>query len=177
MTTLTKLYAELPELAQATIQRILQECDKSKTTSTFVLDIAAKRVLPVLAKVNPGNELIQCSLVSGKPLDLREMVLNDSPNSRLLFLMPLDWNCAQSRAKVWESLDAHIHHIYPVSTRIDYLKNGIPMSKCQKTINGVPQFDKNGKPIRNSGRQCYDAVFDIRLGKAQSASTLIFKYV
>ena len=104
-------------------------------------------------------------------------LLNDSPNSRLLFLMPLDWNCAQSRAKAWESLDAHIHHIYPVSTRIDYLKNGIPMSKCQKTINGVPQFDKNGKPIRNSGRQCYDAVFDIRLGKAQSASTLIFKYV
>lgn len=26
-------------------------------------------------------------------------------------------------------------------------------------------------------RKCYDAVFDIRLGKAQSPSTLIFKYV
>jgi len=101
-------------------------------------------------------------------------LLNDSPNSRLLFLMPLDWNCSQGRSKAWESLDAHIRHVYPIADRIDYLKEGIPMSKCQKTIQGVPQF-KNGKPVMNSGRQCYDAVFDIRLGKNHSASTLIYK--
>jgi hypothetical protein len=101
-------------------------------------------------------------------------LLNDSPNSRLLFLMPLDWNCSQARSKAWDALDAHICHIYPIADRIDYLKEGIPMSKCQKIINGVSQF-KNGKPVMNSGRQCYDAVFDIRLGKDCSASTLIFK--
>jgi hypothetical protein len=90
MTTLTKLYAELPELAQATIQRILQECAKSKTTSNFVLDIAKKRVLPVLAKVNP-NELIQCSLVSGKLLDLREMDLDWTTTSDLLSAEKASW--------------------------------------------------------------------------------------
>jgi hypothetical protein len=88
--------------------------------------------------------------------------------------MPLDWNCSQGRAKAWESLNAHIHHIYPIADRVDYLKEGIPMSKCQKIINGLPQF-KNGKPVMNSGRQCYDAVFDIRLGKDCSASNLIYK--
>ena len=91
MTTLTKLYAELPELAQVTIQRILQECNKSKTTSNFVLDIAKKRVLPVLAKVNPGNELIQCSLVSGEPLDVREMDLDWVTASDLLSAEKASW--------------------------------------------------------------------------------------
>ena len=101
-------------------------------------------------------------------------LLNDSPNSRLLFLMPLDWNCSQSRAKAWESLDAHIHHVHPVADRVDYLKDGILMSKQQKILNGVPQF-KNGKPVMNSGRQCYDAVFDIRPKCLGSVQTLIFK--
>lgn len=101
-------------------------------------------------------------------------LLNGNSNSRLLFLMPLDWNCSQSRAKAWDTLDAHIHHIYPIADRVDYLKEGIPMSKCQKIIQGVPQF-KNGKALMNSGRQCYDAIFDIRLGKQNSASTLIYK--
>jgi hypothetical protein len=101
-------------------------------------------------------------------------LLNDNPNSRLLFLMPLDWNCSQGKSKAWDALDAHIHHIYPIADRVDYLKEGIPMSKCQKIINGVRQF-KNGKALMNSGRQCYDAVFDIRLGKNHSVSTLIYK--
>jgi hypothetical protein len=91
MTTLTKLYAELPELAQATIQRILQECNKSKTTSNFVLDIAKNRVLPVLAKVNPGNELIQKTLVNGKPLDVREMDLDWTTTSDLLSAEKASW--------------------------------------------------------------------------------------
>jgi hypothetical protein len=119
---------------------------------------------------NPPFSL--CVEAVAKSLEL----LNDSPNSRLLFLMPLDWNCSQSRAKAWESLNAHIHHVYPVADRVDYLKDGIPMSKQQKILNGIPQF-KNGKPVMNGGRKCYDAVFDIRLSRNQSASTLIFKYV
>lgn len=117
---------------------------------------------------NPPFSL--CVEAVAKSLEL----LNDSPNSRLLFLMPLDWNCSQSRAKAWECLDAHIHHVYPIADRVDYLKDGIPMSKCQKVLNGVPQF-KNGKPVMNSGRQCYDAVFDIRPKYLGSVQTLIFK--
>lgn len=117
---------------------------------------------------NPPFSL--CVEAVAKSLEL----LNDSPNSRLLFLMPLDWNCSQGRAKAWESLDAHIHHVYPVADRVDYLKDSIPMSKQQKFIGGVPQF-KNGKPVMNSGRQCYDAIFDIRLSKQNSALTLIHK--
>ena len=98
----------------------------------------------------------------------------DNPDARLLFLMPLDWNCAQSRAKKWGKLDAHIHHVYRIAKRVDYLKEGIPMSQCQKIKDGVPQFDKNGKPIMNSGRQCYDAVFDIRPGKINPSTTFLY---
>lgn len=119
-----------------------------------------------LVITNPPFSL--CVEAVAKSLQL----LNDSPNSRLLFLMPLDWNCSQARSKAWDALDAHIHHIYPIADRVDYLKEGIPMSKQQKFLNGVPQF-KNGKPVMNSGRKCYDAVFDIRLGKNHSVSTLI----
>jgi hypothetical protein len=91
MTTLTEIYDRMPELARATIQRILGECDKSKTTSTFVLDIAAKRVLPVLAKVNPDNELIQSSLASGFPLDIRYMDLDWETTSDLLSAEKASW--------------------------------------------------------------------------------------
>jgi hypothetical protein len=111
-----------------------------------------------------------CVEAIAKSLEL----LNDCHNSRLLFLMPLDWNCSQKRAKDWGALNAHIHHVYPIADRVDYLKDGIFMSKKQKIVNGVPQF-KKGKPVMNSGRQCYDAVFDIRKGKKDLAQTLIFK--
>jgi hypothetical protein len=96
----------------------------------------------------------------------------DNPNSRLLFLIPLDTFASQGRSEKLKSLDAHIHHTHLIPKRIDYLKDGEPMSKCQKTINGIPQF-KNGKPIKNSGRQCYDAVFDIRLGKENPSTTFL----
>lgn len=98
---------------------------------------------------------------------------SDNPESRLLFLMPLDWNCAQSRAKEWNKLDAHIHHVYRIAKRVDYLKEGVPMSQCQKIKNGIPQFNGNGEPIFNSGRQCYDAVFDIRPGSQNPSTTFL----
>jgi hypothetical protein len=96
----------------------------------------------------------------------------DNPNSRLLFLIPLDTFASQGRSEKLKNLDAHIHHTHLIPRRIDYLKDGEPMSKCQKTVNGIPQF-KNGKPIKNSGRQCYDAVFDIRLGKENPSTTFL----
>lgn len=69
--TIATMYDELPGIAQATIQSILVECKKSKATSSFVLDVARKQVLPVLSKVNPGDAEIQSVLVSGKPIDIR----------------------------------------------------------------------------------------------------------
>ena len=100
----------------------------------------------------------------------------DNPTARLLFLMPLDWNCAQSRAKVWDKLDAHIHHVYRIPKRVDYLINGVPCSKTPKKLdNGKDMINAlSRKPKMMSGRQCYDAVFDIRLGKENPSTTFLY---
>ena len=71
-------------------------------------------------------------------------------------------------------MDAHIANIFFIPERVDYLKNGEKMSKCQKIKDGVPQFDKNGKVIKNSGRQEEDAVFDIRPSKKNSSITFLY---
>ena len=99
----------------------------------------------------------------------------DNPTARLLFLMPLDWNCAQSRAKVWDKLDAHIHHVYRIPKRVDYLINGVPCSKTPKKLdNGKDMINAlSRKPKMMSGRQCYDAVFDIRVGKENPSTTFL----
>ena len=73
---LIEIYSELPALAQATVQKIIQECKKSKSSENFVLDIAQRRVLATLVRTNPGNELIQSSIITGLPLDIREMELD-----------------------------------------------------------------------------------------------------
>lgn len=70
---------------------------------------------------------------------------NRSPTARLLFLLPLDFNCGKGVGMYWQSSIepiAYIHHTYRIKGRIGFLKNGVPYTK----------------------RQCYDAVFDIRLG-------------
>jgi hypothetical protein len=160
----------LIECVEIKYSRFLQGKEKAQTATwvngNFFDDVSSSYFDLIIT--NPPFSL--CVEAVHKSLQL----LNDSPNSHLLFLMPLDWNCSQSRAKAWDALDAHIHHVHPVADRVDYLKDGIPMSKQQKIVNGVPQF-KSGKPVMNSGRQCYDAVFDIRLGKQNSALTLIHK--
>jgi hypothetical protein len=91
-------------------------------------------------------------------------LLNDKPESRLLFLLPLSFFSSQGRSKEFNKLDCHIAGISIIPWRIDYLKDGIPMSKCQKEVDGVPQY-KNDKPVMCSGRQEYDAVFCIKKGK------------
>lgn len=98
----------------------------------------------------------------------------DNPTARLLFLIPLDTFSSQARSEKLKNMDAHIHHTHLIPKRIDYLKDGELMSKCQKTVNGIPQFTKDGKPIKNSGRQCYDAVFDIRLGKENPSTSFLY---
>lgn len=100
----------------------------------------------------------------------------NNSNSRILFLMPLDWNCAQSRAKVWNKLDAHIHHVYRIPKRVDYLINGVPCSQTPKKLaSGKEMINPiTRKPKMMSGRQCYDAVFDIRLGKENPSTTFLY---
>lgn len=41
-----------------------------------MLDIARRRVLATLARTNPGNELIQSAVITGLPLDIRELDLD-----------------------------------------------------------------------------------------------------
>lgn len=103
-----------------------------------------------------------------------ELLNPDNSDARLLLLIPLDTFSSRSRSEALKNMDAHIHHTHLIPKRIDYLKNGEPMSKCQKIINGQPQVNKSGDPIKNSGRQCYDAVFDIRSGKENSSTTFLY---
>jgi hypothetical protein len=98
----------------------------------------------------------------GRSLDL----LNpNNPDARLLFLMPSDIFQAKSRAIAFSKLDAHIHHIYPIVGRVDYLINGVPASQTR--------VEKGGKLVKRSGRQTCDAIWDIRLGKSGGCTTFI----
>lgn len=65
------------------------------------------------------------------------------PEGRLLFVLPIAFFCAKERGFRFQGMDAHIHKVYPVIGRIPYLKEG----------------------VAETGRQCDDAIFDIRLGK------------
>jgi len=62
MVTLTAIYNQLPEQDKATVRCILQECNKSKATSSFVLSIAENKILPILARVNPQESFFNKSL-------------------------------------------------------------------------------------------------------------------
>ena len=93
-------------------------------------------------------------------------LLNDKPESRLLFLLPLPFFSSQKRSKELKALNCHIAAVHMIPWRIDYLKDGKPMSQCQKEINGVLQFKEDEiTPIMNSGSQEYHAVFCIKKGK------------
>lgn len=92
-------------------------------------------------------------------------LLNDDPHSRLIYLLPIDTFSSKSRAKYFQLLDCHISNISIIPGRIDYIKDGVPVSKTQKVVDGVLQYGKNGKPIMCSGRQVSDAIFTIKKGK------------
>ncbi|MBE9038176.1 SAM-dependent DNA methyltransferase [aff. Roholtiella sp. LEGE 12411] len=94
-----------------------------------------------------------------------QMLNFTNPDARLLFLMPSDIFQAKSRSRAFSKLNAHIHHIYPIVGRVDYLINGVPASQTY--------VEKNGKLVRRSGRQTCDAIWDIRPGKQGSCTTFI----
>lgn len=73
----------------------------------------------------------------------RSLNLLNRANSeaRILFLMPIDFNCGLAKGDFWKRLGCRIHHEYRLQGRVHYLgENGVPQKK----------------------RQVYDAVFDIR---------------
>jgi len=120
-------------------------------------------------------------IISNPPFSLcleaieRSLLLLNSANTeaRIIFLMPLDWNCSMARAAIWRQLNTHISHVYRIPERIDYLMNGTPCSRTQKVKDGIPIFKPSGKPSRMSGRQCYDAVFEIRPGRENPATSYL----
>lgn len=71
--------------------------------------------------------------------------------ARILFLLPIDFNCGIASGNYWSKLDCYIHHEYRIQNRVAYL-------------------DSNGKP--QTGRQIYDAVFDIRSGTSRTITFL-----
>lgn len=74
-------------------------------------------------------------------------------SGRCLFLLPIAYFQTQERAKQFAGMGAYIHRVYPIVGRVAYLKNGIP----------------------ESGRQCEDAVFDIRKGKSLNGVEFIWQ--
>ena len=83
---------------------------------------------------------------------IRQSLLHLKPSGRLLYLMPIDFNCGKVMGNTWEQLDCHIHHQYSFQHRIAYL-------------------DANGTPQK--GRQIYDAVFDIRPSRSLGAVSFL----
>lgn len=88
-------------------------------------------------------------IIANPPFSLRMEFIAESlkllkPSGRLLYLMPIDFNCGKAMGDRWKQLSCNIHHQYDIQHRVAYLD-----------ANGIPQ----------RGRQIYDAVFDIRPGK------------
>ena len=69
--------------------------------------------------------------------------LLDTPTSRLIYLLPLDWMCPQKVSKWWAASGGYIHEYHPIKGRVAYLKNGQPVE----------------------GRMRCDGVFVIKRGK------------
>jgi SAM-dependent methyltransferase len=83
---------------------------------------------------------------------IRQSLIHLAPSGRLLFLMPIDFNCGKGMGNIWKSLDCHIFHQYSFQHRVAYL-------------------DASGTPQK--GRQIYDAVFDIRPGRSAGAVSFL----
>lgn len=70
----------------------------------------------------------------------------DNPEARLQFILPLDYFCTEGRGKMLGYLNCHFHEVMPIIGRVGFIREG----KQEKR------------------RQCYDAIFDIRLGQKPS---------
>jgi hypothetical protein len=75
----------------------------------------------------------------------------DNPEARLLYLLPCDFFHAVGRNRAFQGMDAHIYHTYQIVNRVAYIREGEQVK----------------------GRQVYDSIFDIRLGKKPGAVTFL----
>jgi hypothetical protein len=127
-------------------------------------DLAKKRLPSKLCKVlnqdflampcKKGFDVVVTNPPFDKGMDFIEHSLGFlSISGRLLFLLPIAYFQSQERARQFAGMNAYIHRVYPVVGRIAYLKNGVP----------------------ESGRQCEDAIFDIRAGKLKGQVEFIWQ--
>lgn len=140
------------ELKPDRFNRGRQRCSGEWINSNFLFDNLIKDWTPDAQKSFEFD-----LIVTNPPFSLRMEFIERSlsflrPNGRLLFLMPIDFNCGLRMGNKWKQLDCHIHHVYRIQNRIAYL-------------------NAKGKP--QSGRQVYDAVFDIRLGKLGGVTSFL----
>ncbi len=126
----------------------------------------------------PGYDLIISNPPFSLIMDAIELSLDllnpENPEARILFLVPISTFSSVARSERLKQLHCFIHHTYLIPQRVDYLKDGTPMSKTQRVKDGVPQFNRQGKPIFCSGRQEYDAVYDIRPGNTDLHTSFLF---
>ena len=80
-----------------------------------------------------------------------KLLNRNNPQSRLLYLLPVDFCSSVERGQAFQALDCHIYHEYRILNRVAYLRDG----KAYK------------------GRQIYDAVFDIRPGTQSGAISFL----
>ncbi len=97
-------------------------------------------------------------ILTNPPFDIGMRILKRSlevvkADGRCLFLLPSVYFQTQERAKEFFDLNCHIHKAHPIIGRVPYLKEGVAVS----------------------GRQCEDAVFDIRLGKEGACMEFIWQ--
>lgn len=76
----------------------------------------------------------------------------ENPESRLLFILPLDHFCSQERGEMMSYLNCHFHDVMPIVGRVGFIREG---------------------RVEN-GSQRYHAIFDIRPGLKPSQFNLIW---
>lgn len=80
-----------------------------------------------------------------------KLLNRNNPDTRLLYLLPVDFCSSVERGQAFQALECHIYHEYRILNRVAYLRDG----KAYK------------------GRQIYDAVFDIRPGTQSGAISFL----
>ncbi|XHX80827.1 MAG: hypothetical protein RBJ76_13110 [Stenomitos frigidus ULC029] len=76
-----------------------------------------------------------------------------NPEARILALLPTNFFQTQKVAKAFKTLGAHVHHKYEIVGRVAFLKQG----------------------VEKQGRQCDDAIFDLRRGTDGDAISYLWR--
>lgn len=140
------------EIKPLRVQRLRLKAPHCQPLQTDFLSLALNIApLSEFIELEQGFDLI----ITNPPFSLAiefidqglRLLNKDNPNARLLYLLPIDFGCSIKRGTALATLDCHVYHVYWIRDRIAYIRDGIAYK----------------------GRQCYDAVFDLRPGKKVSA--------